>query len=263
MARNGLARLVAIGILSVLGSAWGSAALASACALSASGSVGSSVTDGEIIPFVAYRIGSTTPAYKGEYRVCQDSWLIEEKQVYRTMAGTPVLEVHSVFDSAQRRPVSYESHNFQDDTTIHARVEGDTLRYTISDRTGRVTGSGQTRWSASDYLWPNIIHVVEENWGLLVAGKDLSLDLFLFTHAAKYSFSLGRVDETSMAGKEAVRLELRPTSLLVRMLTSGITLTFSRDHPGQLLEYEGRSVLTDASGKAQDLRIVLGARRPA
>lgn len=87
---------------------------------------------------------------------------------------------------------------------------------------------------------------------------------FLFIVAGAldaYRFRVRRVDDTTFAGRTAVRLLAEPDSLL-RWLVKPLDLTYDPDS-GQLLEYRGPTNLRDIKGDGYDVRISFFPSPPA
>lgn len=210
-----------------------------------------------VYPFRAFALEGEALLYRGEYVVRDFGALVYERHLYRTPAGDPVLEVDSLFDRERMRPLAYRSHSFRDGEEIRARLEDETFRYEITGPEGRVEHAGREDWQRAMFLWPNLIHVVQRHWEPMAAGEGVNLELFLFHRGKAYDFTLRKVGETTVAGREAARMELTPASWLLRALTRPSTLTFAADDPATMLEYTGRTAVTDEQGHTQDLRIVL------
>lgn len=96
----------------------------------------------------------------------------------------------------------------------------------------------------------------------LMAGKTVPFTFIAAGNLDSYKFRAKRIEDTTFAGKTAVRFRVEPNSLL-RIVAPDMTVTYDPDRR-RLLEYRGPSnVIDPATDKVYDARIAYYAKPPA
>lgn len=103
---------------------------------------------------------------------------------------------------------------------------------------------------------------VVEHLDQLAAGREVSLRFAVIGQLDQYRFRVSKTGELRREGEPAIRLAVRPDSLL-RYLVPELTLVYGLQSR-RLLEYVGVSnILDPATGKAYAVRIIYGEKPPA
>jgi hypothetical protein len=214
-----------------------------------------------VTPFEAFPLDGTTPLFTGEYTVQRKAGLLREVQVYRDREGKIVHRVESLYNEVKHRPEFYESHDILNGRAATARVHPAGVDYEIRDDQGNVLQSGHQDLSEPTYVWPNLTHLVDENWDNGITGKDLVVDLFFSSLGSTVTVQVAKDGKADVNGMPGEQFKVVPNNPFIKLFVKPLRLVFSTDPSHRLMVFEGRSVVSDRNQKNLDLRIVFGSRR--
>ena len=207
-----------------------------------------------VVPFVAYRLGNIAPAYKGEYHSTRQGAFITDRHIYRTLAGVVVMEIESRFDQVSGQSLTYSSLDYRTGRMEKVWRDQNALHYQLRRTHTGPLEEGVQEWVSAEFLWTDMLHIVSRLWLQLERGEVYPFKLFVPSRKTEYSLLLKK-SRDSDSGR--IRMEMSPDSAFLRLIVNPVTLVYAPGHPGQLLEYQGRSALRDESGHLEDLRIVM------
>ncbi|MDH5752797.1 MAG: hypothetical protein OEZ59_10330 [Deltaproteobacteria bacterium] len=209
-----------------------------------------------VYPFLAYRLEEKEPAYKGEIQVKRQGQLSIDRHIYRTPDGTTVLEVESVFDLSVQRPVSFMSRDYRHGYIVKAGLSEESFDYKVF-KGEELLDEGQSAFPAATFLWPNLMHVIANNWDPLGKGEQMLIHLFVFSRKDSFDFELRKIGHEEHQGKPVTRMELAPSSMILKLIVDPAQMLFDSTGSFRMLEYVGRGAVYSEEGHAENLRIVL------
>lgn len=96
---------------------------------------------------------------------------------------------------------------------------------------------------------------VKTNWNDIQQGKVVHFNFVAPIEQDFFAFSVQKKAEVTFSNQDALVLEMRADSALVRMFVRPITLTYDR-HDQSLLQFEGMTNLNNEKGKSYVARLV-------
>ena len=158
---------------------------------------------------------------------------------YPAAPSTPVFEIND------RRSGLQEGARFLSDGSyqLYARKSADSkiAADTIKLRDNTVVDAGFDRYVAA-------------NFDTLLAGESVPIRFALPSRQADYKFKVGKAERTTVFGRNAVQVTIRPASMLLGWLVDKIVLTYDIESR-RLLRYEGVTNIQDDSGEPYKAQI--------
>jgi hypothetical protein len=200
--------------------------------------------------------------YVGEYIIDQEGPTINEKWEYRTPKGDKVRMRASVYDSATRRPVSYEDTDLINSRKLQVTVTGDKIRVLMQDLKGNVDTDKTTGLPKGAFIWPNFAHMLAQDWDQFVAEKAGEMGLYAMTRQEVYGMKAVVEKEQTVGGVPCQRFSMEPTSYFVKAFAPKAKLVVSKDAPHRVMMFQGNGDLQDPQGNKLDATVVFEWPKP-
>ena len=211
----------------------------------------------QTVPLKVYVAGNKTPVYVGEYVVTQTGPLVTEKQRYRKPSGETIIERDSVFDLDTRRPVSFVDRNFITGKVFKAQVNGSHISLRIEDLKGNAEIDKTYSLPKGTFIWPNFSYVLAQDWDKLNQGSDTyEARIFVMSRQDDYGMRAIPEGDATVQGVAGRRFRIEPGSAFLRAVAPATRLTFAKDPPHRVIQYQGNQAVPDASGKPLDATVV-------
>ena len=207
------------------------------------------------VPFRVFAADRTTLLFTGEYKIERAGGRIAETQRYLSAEGKVAKLDQSVYDAERRRPVSYFSANYLTGEAFRLTVEGELGAWQSEDAGGAVRSQSAESVPPGTFVWPNLIHVLAQEWEKVAAGTRIDVDLFVVSRKMKIGLELKPEDKVSVAGVSGVKVKAEPSAWLYRQMAPPAFMTVAVDPPHRILMYEGIGAIRAADGK--DLETVV------
>jgi hypothetical protein len=202
-----------------------------------------------IVPFKVFAADGKTPLYLGEYRVERNGAEIAESERYQTPQGKLAKLDESVYDAERRRPVSFSSANYLTGEVFRVTVKGDALSWRSEDAAGALKSSAEDSVPSGTFLWPNLAHLLSQEWEKIAGGQPVSVGLYVVSHKMKVGVDLKPDGPADVGGVPGIRVKIQPSSLLFRQLAGDAWMTLAVEPPHRVLRFEGKGVVKGADGK--------------
>jgi hypothetical protein len=214
------------------------------------------------VPMKVFSGDTQNIVYVGDYVFDQDGTKISEKWEYRTPKGDKVRIRASVYDSATRRPISYEDTDLLKNTKLQVTVDGDKIRVQMGDLKGNVDTDKTTKLPNGAFITPNFVHVLAQDWDKFVADKVGELSLYIMTRQDTYGMKVVVEQELTVGGVPSQRFSMEPTSFMVRQFAPKAKLIVSKDAPHRVMMFQGNGDLQDPQGNKLDATVVFEWPKP-
>ena len=191
--------------------------------------------------------------YTWELVACPNAWTSR----YFNLDGSVAVEDRVEFDGARLAGYSYVRHAIEERSSV--RVDGKRLDFTYQ-RNG--TSKARTRTTDGVFLaGPAVFSFIEAHLEQLQDGKKLEFKYGVLDVLDYFSFE---VSSESRPDSESIGVEIRPTSLLVRLAVAPIHVTLSKE--GAFRGVTGRTIVMEADGDRLipiDADLVVESESPA
>lgn len=198
---------------------------------------------------------SGQPRYEGLQRVRETRGVVSTDTEYRDLQGAVLQTVNIRFDKATLTPIRYERQDPGTGMLERYTLDGNTLTLVTRKAAGEREQKETLEWIAGWISTVGVPSYIRRNWLELEAGEKLEFPLFVSGRKTAYTFVVRRDESTERSGEGLLVMRMDADSFVVRQFVDTLWFVFKSQPPYQLLVFEGRSSLPNASGDALRLRM--------
>jgi hypothetical protein len=184
-----------------------------------------------------YKLGSNRreKLYTWEMKVCSTVWTSR----YRRLDGTLVVEDETRFVGRRFAEYSYVRHTIGERSSVKVRGSQLEFRY----QRGNENKSETLTTDGAFATGPAVFSLIQQHLRELRAGKEFEFEFGVLDRLDYFTF---RLSNESRAGSKSFIIQIRASSLFVRMAVAPIYVTLSKE--GKFRGIAGRSIVMEMIG---------------
>lgn len=163
------------------------------------------------------------------------------------------LVTENAYYNAKGEILSYEMDHHQIKEYGKVQFGEKELQFFLKNKKGTTTDKDDR----SEYAGTidQLTRVIPERWKDLMDDESIKVDLAIVSRKETVSVKLFKDDEITYEGKPAVRVKMKPRSIIIAMFLKPMYMVFEKAPPHRVLEIEGRMPVKyfDDSGDYHDI----------